>query len=538
MPKTAAKWIRSTADEMAVKAGCYFDERAAAHVVEFFRKYLRHSKGKWAGKPFELIPWQCDDVIYPLFGWMREDKTRRYRKSFIEIPKKNGKSTIAAGIGLYLLVADGEAGAEVFSAAADRDQASIVHGEAIHMVEASEALQSVLRINQTTKTITFEKTKSMYRALSSEAESKEGLNASGIIVDELHVWYGRKLWDALKYAGRARSQPLTFVITTAGDDPLSVCREQYDYAKGVLAGTVNDDRFFAYIREAQPNDDWMDPDVWKKANPSLGITINEADFAADMLEASKTPTTQASAKRYSLNLWATATNPWLRIEDWNRCEEPYTADMLEGMTCHAGLDLAKTRDMTALVLIFRHEETRILRLLPFFWLPEAAVHDPDKPEEYRVWAREGLLEVTPGNVCDYTFITRRLVELKERFDIRELAFDPYNAEQLTQELESEHDLKRIAFPQTIQHFTEPTKEFERLILSRGLRHNGNPILTWQAGNVSVRTDANGNIRPVKPPQGDPRKIDGIVAAIMGLARSMLDVEEPVTAGMFLIGGDD
>lgn len=536
MPKTAAKWISSTADEMAVANGCYFNERAAAHVVEFFAKYLRHSKGQWAGKPFELLDWQRDDVIYPLFGWMRADKTRRYRKSFIEIPKKNGKSTIAAGIGLYLLVADGEAGAEVFSAAADRDQASIVHGEAIHMVEASEALQSVLRINQTTKTITFEKTKSMYRALSSEAESKEGLNASGIIVDELHVWYGRKLWDALKYAGRARSQPLTFVITTAGDDPLSVCREQYDYAKGVLAGTVQDDRFFAYIREAQPDDDWMLPEIWKKANPSLGITINEADFAADMLEASKTPTTQASAKRYSLNIWATATNPWLKMGDWLNCYEPFTLDQLEGQTCYAGLDLAKTRDMTALLLIFRDFEG-IYRLVPYFWLPEAAATDPDKPEEYRVWARDKLLELTPGNVCDYAFVSKRIVELKERFDIRELGFDPYNAEQMTQELEANHDLKRVAFPQTIQNFAEPTKEFERLVLSGGLKHNGHPILTWQAGNVSVRTDANGNIRPVKPPQGDPRKIDGMVAAIMALARAMLDTEQPCEAGMFLIGGD-
>lgn len=537
MPKTAAKWIRSTADEMAVKAGCYFDERAAAHVVEFFAKYLRHSKGKWAGKPFELIPWQRDDVIYPLFGWMRADKTRRFRKSFIEIPKKNGKSTLAAGVGLYLLAGDGEKGAVVLSAASDRDQAGIVHGEAINMVKASD-LQHVLKINHTSKAITHEKTMSEYRAVTGEGDANQGRNASGIIIDELHVWYGRNNWDSLRMAGRSRDQPLTFVITTAGDDPLSVCREQYDYAKGVLSGAVNDDRFFAYIREAEPNDDYMSPEVWKKANPSLGITINEEDFAADMLEASKTPSSLASTKRYSLNIWATATNPWLRIEDWNRCAEPFTADMLEGQTCHAGLDLAKTRDMTALVLIFRHEETGICRLLPYFWLPEAAVHDPDKPEEYRVWAREGLLEVTPGNVCDYTFITKRLVELKERFEIRELAFDPYNAEQLTQELETEHDLKRIAFPQTIQHFAEPTKEFERLILSRGLRHNDHPVLNWQAGNVSVRTDANGNIRPVKPPQGDPRKIDGIVAAIMGLARSMLDREELVEAGMFLIGGDD
>lgn len=518
-----AQWIKGPLDEAAVAEGCRFDLAKADRVRKFFSSFLRHSKGEWAGKPFELLDWQWHELIAPLFGWIRPDGTRRFRKSYIELPKKNGKSTIASGIGLYLLCGDGEQGAEVYSAAADRDQASIVHGEAVRMVRSSEALSSYLSVHETTKAINFKKTNGIYKALSSEAAGKEGLNANGVVIDELHIWRGRALWDALKYAGRSRRQPLFFVITTAGDDLLSVCWEQHQYAMQVMSGDVKDTRFFALIKAANPEDDWTAPATWKKANPSFGSTIKAEDFAADVWEAEKTPTAQASFKRYSLNIWASGTNPWLKIEDWLACRADFTEDDLAGHECYAGLDLAKTRDTTALVLVFPilGLPNPRYRILSYFWLPEDAVSDPDRPEEFRVWAKNGYLETTPGNVCDYSFVKKRIGQLADKFSIQEMAFDPYNAEQLTQECETELGIKRIAFGQTITNFAEPTKEFERLILSKDIEHNGHPVLSWQAGNVAVRCDVNNNLRPVKPPQGDHRKIDGIVAAIMGLARARL-----------------
>lgn len=516
MDKTTRKYIRSKADESAVAHGCRFDEAAAAHVVEFFARFLRHSKGKWAGKPFELLDWQREDIIYPLFGWKRADGSRRFREAGVWVSKKNGKSTLAAGIGLYLLVGDGEAGAEVYSVAADREQASIVHGEAVRMVKASPELESALSLNRTTHNIHFEGTNSYYRALSSEANTKEGLNAHGLIIDELHAWKGRALWDTLRYAGAARSQPLRFVISTAGDEMQSIGRSQYEYAKGVLNGTTEDDRFFAYIREAEADDDWKSPDVWRKANPSFGETMTEEDFAADVRQAEKSPTEISSFKRYRLGIWNTSTNPWLKLDDWIRCEKRFTEDYLQGYPCVGGLDLSKTRDMTAFVLAFDVEDD--VYILPYFWLPEDTVNSPDSPEEYRVWARNGHLQTTPGGVTDYKFVKSKIVELCERFGVKEFAYDPYNAEDLTQDIEENYGIKRFLFAQTIANFAEPTKDFERLVLSGRLKHNGHPVLTWQAGHVQVRSDNNQNIRPVKPPHGDHRKIDGIVAAIMAIAR--------------------
>lgn len=516
MDSITQKWIQSPADEYAVSQGCWFDERAADKVVEFFRRFLRHSKGsQWAGKPFELLDWQRDELIKPIYGWKLPNGLRRIRKVYCEIPKKNGKSTLGAGVGLIGLVCDGEPGAEVYSAATDQQQAGITHGEAINMVDASPELTSILDVNRSNKTISFSATKSVYKALSSEANSKEGLNASTIIVDELHVWYGRTLWDALKYASRARQQPLLFVITTAGDDLQSVCYEQRVYTQQVLSGAVQDVRFFGYIRAAEQEDDWTQESTWIKANPSLGHTFALEDFRADFQEAFKTPTTQSTFKRYSLNIWATGTNPWLRREDWQACKRDYTEADLEGKQCYAGLDLARTRDMSALVLVFPGDDG--YRVLPYFWMPENSIQDRDREEYLRVWHNSDKLFSTPGDVCDYRFIREHIGRLSERFDIRGLYYDRYYAEQLTQEIEENYSIPRYDFAQHPKEFAGPTNEFERLLISQKLLHNDHPILTWQAGHVEVKEDAQANKRPVKPTRNDVRKVDGIVAAIMGLA---------------------
>ena len=526
MDSATKRWVKNAADEYAVSQGCFFDEAKAKHVEDFFRIFLRHSKGEWAGKPFELLDWQREDLVYPLFGWQRPDGTRRFRRSFVFLPKKQGKSTIASGLGLYMLCGDGEPGSEVYSAANDQQQASIVHGEAINMVEASPELSALLKINFSNKNIIYPGTRSYYRALSSSPAGSEGLNAHAVVIDELHAWRGDKLWNSLKYAFRARRQGLIFVITTAGDDETSVCYQQYEYAKQVLSGDVKDDRFFSFVCEASKDDDWTQEETWHKANPSLGQTVRLDDFAADVSEARNAPASVQSAfKRYSLNIWTSSTNAMLKPEDWASCKRDFTEQDLHGEPCWGGLDLSKSRDMTAFSLTFKttfeeDTENNEYKVLTWYWLPEDVATHKDAPSYIRDWVDRGFIYLTPGNVCDYNFVINSIVSISQRFSIQHFAYDPWNAESTTQALADTHGIKRVSFSQTASNYAEPTAEFERLVLSGRLHHNDNPVLNWQARNVVAKTDVNGNRRPVKPTFEDPRKIDGVVATIMALSQAM------------------
>jgi phage terminase large subunit-like protein len=315
--------IRSEADERAALRGCYFSRWHAERVCQFTRTFCCHSKGQWAGQPFELLPWQRDDLVYPLFGWRRPDGTRRFRRAYIEVAKKNGKSCLVSALGLYLLVADGEPGAEVYSCAADRPQASIVHAEAVNMVDASPALQDMLQVNRSTYALSYPATKSIYKAWSGEAKGKSGFNAHGVLCDELQEWRGRELWENLIHAGRARRQPLLIVITNAGDDMLSVCREQHDYAERVIDGSFHDERYFGLIYSVKPVDlaqhGAHDRRLWRQANPSLGVTINEEDFGRDLEEAERTPTAWAEFCRKSFSIWNTGQKRWLQLAQWRAC---------------------------------------------------------------------------------------------------------------------------------------------------------------------------------------------------------------------------
>jgi phage terminase large subunit-like protein len=528
--KSQRRWIRSIGDELAFRAGCRFNEALALHAVDFFPKFLRHSKGQWAGKSFELIAWQRDELLMPLFGWVRADGTRRYRRVFIEVPKKNGKSTLASGIGLYMLAADGEAGAEVYSVAADKDQASIVHGEAIRMAQASEVLAGCLKVNKSTRNILYSVTNSWYRALSSEPGGKEGLNIHAAIIDELHVWKGRDLWDSLVYGYRSRRQPLQFVITTAGDDDQSVCFSELERARQIIAGTVRDDAYFALIFEAKEEDDWQDEDIWAKANPSLGTTFSVQTLREDAAAAKGRASQEAAFKRYSLDIWQRATNAWLSVDDWQRNRREFTVEDLRGCECFAGLDLSRTRDMTALALIFPWEENGrvVFRQLVRFWLPRAAVERYREKIDLAGWQRAGALEIMGDS---YAQVEAAIVEAQQMFRLNGIAYDPMYARDFIERLHQEYGIEPVEFGQTIMNFAGPTKEYERLLIQDSLHHNGNPVLDWQAGQVQVKSDPNANIRPVKPPNEDHRKIDGIVAGIMALKLAMA---EPAAAPELIV----
>jgi phage terminase large subunit-like protein len=452
----------------------------------------------------------------PLFGWKRADGTRRFRIAYIEIPKKNGKSAIGSGLSLYLLAADNEPGAEVYSAAADRDQASIVFNEAARMVDSSPVLAKRLGVVQSRKTITFLAEGSVYRALSADVPTKEGLNIHALIFDELHAQKSRDLWDTLRYGGAARRQPLIVSITTAGFDRHSICWEQRDYAIKVRDAIIEDDSYFTYIRAAEPEDDWTAPETWYKANPSMGITIDEREFSQACKEAQESPVKENSFKRYRLNIWTEQSVRWLQMDKWDACNALVDPARFKGNVCYAGLDLASTTDIAALSLIFRDGDGFVV--LPYFWIPEENARRRERKDRvpYMTWARHGLIDTTPGNVIDFDRIRKRINELNDMFNIKEIAIDRWNASQLTTQLDGD-GFTMVPFGQGFASMSSPTKELEAIVLSKRLAHGGNAVLRWMASNIAVKEDAAGNIKPDKEKSSE--KIDGMVALIMALDRA-------------------
>lgn len=505
---------------MADLSNYYFDERSAVIAVNFFERLLRHSKGEWSGQPFTLQEWQKRDIVRPLFGWRRKsDHTRRYRTAYIEVPRKNGKSTLSAGIALYMLFADGEPAAEIYSAAADREQAAIVFDEAKRMVEASPELKSRSEIYK--RAIFVPETLSSYKVLSADAPTKHGINAHGIIFDELHAQPNRELWDVLTTSIGARRQPLIVAVTTAGYDHNSICWEQHEYARQVMRGIIDDPTFFSYIAAADEADDWMSQETWAKANPSLGVTIKKEYLEQEARRAKQSPAYQNTFRRLHLNQWTQQETRWLDLAAWDECGAPFDAKLLDGAICYGGLDLASTSDIAAFVLCFPHEagEDEHYIWLPFFWIPEENIIERSRRDRvpYDAWARAGLLYVTPGNVIDYGFIVRTIEALGERYHIREIAFDRWGAFQVSQQLEGA-GFTMVGFGQGFNSMSVPTKELLRIVLNHRLRHGGHPVLRWMADNMVVSTDPAGNVKPNK--QKSREKIDGIVAGIMALDRAM------------------
>ena len=511
-------------DQAAIDAGYFLDPKKAERVREFFRRYLRHGIGKWAGKPFELDPWQYDRIILPLFGWVNSEGLRRYRKAYISTAKKNGKTTLIAGLLLYLLIADGEAGAEVYSAAGSRDQAAMMFREAKKMVDLSPDLSSIIQVVESTKRMVAPRA-SLYRAMSADAGTNEGPNASAILFDELHAQPGRELWDTLRYAGAARSQPLHVSITTAGGDLQTICGEQYQIAKRVLTDEWVDHTFFAYIAEAAVDDDWTLESTWKKANPGYGINIDPAAFKADFMEARESPAKENSFRRYRLNQWVQTADAWLSMDQWDACKEDYTEESLAGQPCYAGLDLSSTDDTTALVLAFPIDGGGV-KLLSWFWLPETNITTLERKHkvQYTAWAKQDLFRLTPGNVVDYRVVRQHINEIGQRFNIKALVIDrKFQGQSVESEL-IEDGFEVFAAGQGWVSQDLPAKEIERLLKSNRLWHNGHPVLRWHASNVVVDIDKNGNYSLNK--KRSRSKIDGIAALLNAMGPTMKAMHGP------------
>lgn len=506
-PTKSKSSSRSTARELTPKGQAKYER-----VVHFFEKVLRHSKGQNAGQPFTLLPWQ-HHVMRELFGRLNPDGTRQHRVGYIELPKKQGKSTTLAGIALYMTAFDSEPGAEVYGAACDREQAGIIYREAASMVRASPALSRHLEVIDSRKTIVHKASNSFYRVLSADAFRAEGLNIHALLFDELHAQRDRRLWDALRYGGAARRQPLLLSITTAGFDRKSICWEQHAYAERCIADQSVDPAFFGCIYAAAPDDDWKDPKTWHKANPSLGQTITEESFAADAREAEQSPSKLNAFLRYRLNVWTTQDVRWLSPDAWAKCGKPLDADLAK-REWYGGLDLASTTDLSALVLVSQASDGTF-DVLPFFWVPEinAAERTLRDKVDYVGWIRDGHIRSTDGNVTDYDVIRRDINELAKQYNIRQLGIDRWNATQLATQLQGD-GINVIGYGQGYASMTSPCRQLETLVLSERIRHAGHPVLGWMAANVAVQTDHQGNMKPSKSKSTE--RIDGIVALVMAL----------------------
>jgi len=523
-PNKTTKRSACSASRTAELAGETFtyDRQAAADACDFFARWLTHGKGQMGGKPLALSQWQRDELVGPLFGWRRPDGTRRYRTCYLEVPRKNGKSTLCAGIALLLLLCDREPGAEIYSAAGDLEQARIVFEMARQMIAQNPKLKKMVKVYK--GAIVVQKTASAYKVLSSEAYSKHGLNAHGIIFDELHTQPDRELWDVLRTSVGARRQPLTLAITTAGFNRNSLCWQEHEYAERVREKPELDPYHLPLIYAAAPDDDWRSPATWAKANPGLGTSVRPEYLAQECAKAADSPALENTFRRLHLNQWTEQDVRWLSMERWDRCgRRPIDREALRGQACYAGVDLSSTTDLTAVVLVFPRPQTSGATryvVLPFFFVPadnRAARQRKDRVP-YDTWTARGLIEATPGNVVDYDRVRARINELHKEYRIKEIAIDRWNSTQLQTQLAGD-GFTVAEFGQGYASMSAPTKELEALVLADRVEHGGHEVLRWCAANVAVETDAAGNLKPSKGKSTE--RIDGIVATVMALGRAMV-----------------
>lgn len=502
----------------------YFDPPSAERVLKFFKTYCTHVEGEWAGKPLMPEQWQYR-ILRDLFGWKRLiDGTRKHRVAWIEVPRKNGKSTLGAGVGLYLTMADREPGAKVFCAATEKEQAGIIFEIAKEMIKASPELTSRLEVFK--RSMYMPGAGSVLRVLSG-APKKSGLNAHGIIFDEVHEQPDRKLWDILHTSTVSRRQPVTWAATTAGIDEESICKELHDRAVLVAKGTIDDISLLPVIYAADKNDDWARKETWEKANPNIGISVKVEYLESECKNAQDVPAYQNTFKRFHLNMWTSQREVWMPQDKWEACGEPFDAAALREQRCFGGVDLATVEDLATMALVWPvHDgETGIFHFFSrhWFWLPRENLRKKIDADgvPYDLWAEQGFLTLTEGDIIDYDEIRAEVNRQGEIYPIAEIAIDRWNATQITTQLAGD-GFTVVPFGQGFASMAGPTKQLMDTVKARTLHHGGNPIMNWMASNVSVRTDPAGNWKPDKA--ATKKRIDGIVALIMALGRSSVHLD--------------
>jgi len=518
LPKIPAKWLAIIQgipgyDPVATAApGDWFDPVAASRAIDFIEEACTHVKGALAGQKFILEPWERA-IVANLFGWKRADGMRRYREGFVFVPRKNGKTTLIAALVLAVMFTDHEPGAELYSAAADRDQACLVYDQAKGMVFQCPEMERRVKVYSTGKSIVYAKEGTSYKAISADANTKHGYNTHFAVIDELHAQPNADLVDVLLTSTGSRSQPMIVHITTSDFERPSVCNRKHDYASKVRDGIIEDRAFLPVIYEASIDDDWTDPEIWAKANPNLGVSVSPEYLERECKRAQESPAYENTFKRLHLNIRTEQDVRWLQMDKWDECAG--AIEDVDGQECYAGLDLASTTDIAALEFYFPHNGATVSR----YWIPEESAHTRERRDRvpYLTWAREGLIKLTPGNVIDYDVIREDIRELGTQFNIREIAIDRWNSTQLTTQLAGD-GFEMVPFGQGFASMSAPTKELEKLVLGGKIAHGGNPVLRWMASNVSVEMDAAGNLKPSK--KKSTEKIDGIVALVMAIGRAI------------------
>ena len=512
-------------DPVATVGDCHFDEKAAQLALDFFPECLKHVKGHLAGKPFRLEPWQ-QSIIANLFGWKRADNTRRYRKAFIFLPRKNGKTTLAAGIAVLVLFCDGEPGAEIYSAATDRLQATLVFDQAAGMIRQQPLLRDRCVIYGggpagQSKTVALNDYSGSYKVLSGDSKTKDGLNTHLAVIDEVHAFPDRTLVDVIATSTGSRTQPLIVMITTADYARESICNEELGRARQVRDGIIADETLLPVIYEGSLEDDWTSPVVWQRVNPNVGVSVFADYLRQECQKAQELPSYENTFKRLHLNITTEQASRWLPMEVWTACGAVVDEEALEGKACWAGLDLAATTDIAAFLMWF----PELRDVLARFWVPAESAYRRERRDgvPYEAWAKQGWITLTEGNVIDHDAIRAGINADGKRFDIREIGIDRWNSTQLQTQLMGD-GFEVIPFGQGFASMSAPTKELEKLVISGQLKHGDNPVLTWMASNVCVETDAAGNLKPSK--KKSTEKIDGIVALIMAIGRAMVRQEKP------------
>ena len=503
------------------QTGYYFDEKAAQHAIDWF-KYCKHIEGQWAGQTIELSPWQlfCTAMM---FGWKNEEENRRFRTAYIEVARKNGKSTWMAGIGLYLMFGDLESGAQVYSVATKKDQAKIIFNTAVKMVKKSPELRKFIKSR--TNVLFCDLIDSVFKPLGQDSDTEDGLNVHGSLVDELHAHKSSQMWDVIDSATGARTQSLIVAITTAGFQRNSFCYEKRTYVSNILKGVFNDPTVFGIIYTLDDEDDCFDQNVWIKANPNLGVSVLLNDMKRLSTTAENNMQDKINFMVKKLNVWVNSAKSWIDLIAWDKCKIDFTIDDLLGRVCYVGIDLSTKIDFSAVSYLFPpSEDDQNWYCFVRYFYPEDNILKREKETKVPLssWAEQGYIKLIPGQIINYSYLIDDIEEMNEKFDIQSIGYDPYNATQLSFTLdEMGYEVKPVR--QGLKTLNEPCKEFEGLITSEKFLHNDNPVFNWNASCVVVEPDRNGNYLPSKG--RSTGSIDGIAATLDALVVALDDMVE-------------
>lgn len=534
--------------ETGAARGLTWSADHAQHVLDFFPRFLRLAEGEHAGHPFTLQPWQ-QFIVGSLFGWLGPDGFRRFRVGFIEAAKSNGKTPLLAGVGLYGLTFDAEPGAEIYAAAVTRDQARILFTDAVKMVQASTALASLIDVN--VNNLSVLETQSFFRPVSSEGRGLDGKRVHMALIDEIHEHLDAMVVDKMRAGTKGRRQGMIVEITNSGANRHSVCWQHHEFSAKVLEGIVENDAWFAYVcgldpcascREAgkdQPNegcpdcDDWRDEAVWPKVVPNLGISVTAKYLREQVTEAVGMPSKQNLVKRLNFCIWTQSVERWFSAEAWDACGGAVDAEALRGRSCVGGLDMSVSSDLTAFVLVFRDADDSC-DVLPFFWVPEEMILERARRDRvpYDLWAQQGFLVPTAGNVVDRKAVRETIVALAQQYRIAEICYDPAYASEISQALQDDEGFTLVAVKPTFAELNEPTEKTEELVKTRRLRHGGHPVLRWCMHNVALARDGGGRHMPSKGRSTE--RIDGASALVTAMKRAYLAVAPSAAPQVFAL----